>query len=518
MAVPAKYRELGDFHSYYSGARKAPYLTLFVGGNHEASSHLFELLYGGWVAPNIYYLGAANVVWVGPLRIAGMSGIWKGHDYRKPHHERLPYSQNDLRSIYHVREWDTRKLLLLRSQVDVGVSHDWPQGIEWAGDWQRLFREKGHFEPDARTGQLGNVAAKQVLKRLRPKYWFSAHMHCKFAAVVEHEEDRKRTAPEVQKAVEGTPAAVDDERSGEPPATNSEEINIDLDDLDEKPVDGKQPVASNEVQLSPPAGANSEEINIDLEEIDHRETPAPSEDASNIIDHKPSDVTDELRAQLPESFRRKANDANGTGAIEALPFPEAIHNRTTNFLALDKCGADRKFLQLSEVDPISESNSAQQQRPFKLSYDKEWLAINRVFAKDFIVGDEKARAPRDQGEAHYRAQIDAEQEWVELNIVVQNRLEVPQNFTQTAPTVNAQNESQSQHQQPIEYTNPQTSVYCNMLEISNPFHLTDEVRQERMRRAPALSSETHTPRGGRGGRGGRPGRGFHQRGRGRARY
>lgn len=30
---------------------------MFIGGNHEASNHLQELPYGGWVAPNIYYLG-----------------------------------------------------------------------------------------------------------------------------------------------------------------------------------------------------------------------------------------------------------------------------------------------------------------------------------------------------------------------------------------------------------------------------------------------------------------------------
>lgn len=66
MSVPQKYREIGDFHEYYSGRRKAPYLTLFIGGNHEASNYLFELYYGGWAAPNIYYLGAANVLRFGP--------------------------------------------------------------------------------------------------------------------------------------------------------------------------------------------------------------------------------------------------------------------------------------------------------------------------------------------------------------------------------------------------------------------------------------------------------------------
>jgi len=42
---------------YYSGEKKAPVLTIFIGGNHEASNYLQELPYGGWVAPNIYYIG-----------------------------------------------------------------------------------------------------------------------------------------------------------------------------------------------------------------------------------------------------------------------------------------------------------------------------------------------------------------------------------------------------------------------------------------------------------------------------
>src|SRR6266480_5675949 len=118
MSVPQKYREIGDFHEYYSGSRVAPYLTVFVGGNHEASNHLFELYYGGWVAPNIYYMGAANVLHCGPFRIAGLSGIWKGYDYDKPHFERLPYNRDDVQSLYHVRELDVRKLLQIRTQVD----------------------------------------------------------------------------------------------------------------------------------------------------------------------------------------------------------------------------------------------------------------------------------------------------------------------------------------------------------------------------------------------------------------
>lgn len=74
MARSKDYHDMGTFHQYYDGERIAPVLTIFVGGNHEASNYLQELPFGGWVAPNIYYLGYAGCVKVNGLRIGGMSG------------------------------------------------------------------------------------------------------------------------------------------------------------------------------------------------------------------------------------------------------------------------------------------------------------------------------------------------------------------------------------------------------------------------------------------------------------
>ncbi|RSL63210.1 hypothetical protein CEP54_005273 [Fusarium duplospermum] len=186
MSVPRRYLRMGDFHKYYSGASKAPVLTLVIGGNHEASNYLFELYHGGWLAPNIYYLGAAGVINYGPCRIAGLSGIYNASDYRKPHDERLPYDRDLIRSIYHVREYDVQKLLHVTQPVDIAFSHDWPTWVELFGNHEQLFAEKPHFFASAKIDNLGSKPAAEVLNRLRPSYWFSGHMHARFEATVKH--------------------------------------------------------------------------------------------------------------------------------------------------------------------------------------------------------------------------------------------------------------------------------------------------------------------------------------------
>jgi lariat debranching enzyme len=82
LAVPVKYRKLNSFRHYITGEKVAPVLTIFVGGNHEASNVLQSLYYGGWVAPKIYFMGFAGVVYYQGLRIAGLSGIFNQKHYR----------------------------------------------------------------------------------------------------------------------------------------------------------------------------------------------------------------------------------------------------------------------------------------------------------------------------------------------------------------------------------------------------------------------------------------------------
>ncbi|ETS85341.1 hypothetical protein PFICI_03366 [Pestalotiopsis fici W106-1] len=476
MSVPVKYRELGDFPEYYSGHATAPIPTIFIGGNHEASSHLWELYYGGWVAPNIYYLGFANVLRFGPIRIAGMSGIWKGFDYNKPHNERLPFNQDDIKGFYHVREIDVRKLLLLREQVDVGLSHDWPRAVERHGDERALWRMKPDFRQESLDGTLGNPAATYVMDRLRPAYWFSAHMHCKFTALKKYDAPAPVAPVPTQEAVQGAPAATDHvpTQAMEPAkeqelskADNPDEIDLDMDDDDEGPSTSTEPAVAP--------------------------TPAPAPNSNA--------VSDELRAQLPASFAKRPEQPRGT---PGQPVPSTIFNTETRFLALDKCMPGRKCVQLAYIKPIthSESNSPD----LCLQYDPEWLAINRVFHQYLKIGDRHAKNPTNEGEAAYNEIIDKERAWVDENIVAKGKLVVPLNFAITAPP-HKLGDPEKVQEQPEEYTSPQTAAYCELLGLENLWDATPEERAARKAHGPPPEEPRRDNRGGgfRGGRGGRGG-------------
>jgi lariat debranching enzyme len=141
--------------------------------------------YGGWVAPNIYYLGKSGVVNFRGITIGGLSGIYKRYHYCQGNYERLPYTEDTKRSIYHVREFDVQKLSFMDTPT-ILLSHDWPTGIHRYGDYRALLAKKPHFREDIERGELGSAPAETLLRKLRPQYWFSAHLHVKFAAFVQH--------------------------------------------------------------------------------------------------------------------------------------------------------------------------------------------------------------------------------------------------------------------------------------------------------------------------------------------
>ncbi|KAJ5330470.1 DBR1-domain-containing protein [Penicillium atrosanguineum] len=693
IKMPDKYKKLGDFAHYYSGELTAPYLTIFVGGNHEASNYLRELHYGGWACPNIYFLGAANVIRLGPVRISGMSGIWKGYDYRKPHSERLPYNNDDRGSIYHVREIDIRKLLQVRTQVDVGLSHDWIRGIENFGDSKGLFRRKPFLREDSMTGKLGNNAALQVVERLRPRYWLSAHLHVQFAATMPHDGvTLQKTDPTPGEPVEWAVIDVAGSLTTTVPATQSQpsafmdldsnlnntmsspdtvginptstasdpalnvkspaigdmatrlagwnnfqpiarkaEVDATLNLREELQQAGSRTVKAPETQwkrvtfhngdrrvdpairmdtaspskklkvenkeeidlessddnldtvgidstvrMNPSSPSkklnvqNEEEIDLESSDDDHdavvpqellgshqnaklqnneevslessdESMSSPSRKApqgvsiSGHVDVKTepmglSEITDgtaESRSHVDQAIRNSL-PASLSRPVPPPPrevkmtHPPAIHNKFTRFLALDKPNNHDPYLQLVEIHPVSNQESVQYERPYHLQYDKEWLAITRVFAGDIRIGEPTIPVPVNLGEEEYLRRILENEQWVEENIVQKGLMDVPYNFEHSSPKYDP-SVPITTSDQPLEYSNIQTTKFTELLQIPNPFAISEEEAIARNDAGPRPMNHRafggdrgHRGRGrGRGGRGGgRGGRGGGGRGRG----
>lgn len=215
--IPKKYLSTGDFPKYFSSEKKAPILTLVIGGNHEASNFLFEQYYGGFLCENIYYLGHSGVINVGGITIAGLSGIFKIHDFQRlypvpPYHG----DEGQIRGAYHVRRFEIEKLKMLvvndnnnnqsddnnhhnnktgsinnnensgKKNIDIFISHDWPVGVTDFGDVDDLLRKKPYFKEDIEKKELGNPHTMELLSLLQPRYSFAAHLHVRFKALIHH--------------------------------------------------------------------------------------------------------------------------------------------------------------------------------------------------------------------------------------------------------------------------------------------------------------------------------------------
>lgn len=122
-----------------------------------------------------------------------MTGIYKGFDFFKGHFEFSPYTEDTKRSVYHVRQLEVFRLKQLSNQIDICMSHDWPRGIHKFGNEQQLLKFKPYFRDDIENNKLGSPSCFDLLMHLKPKYWFSAHLHCQFSAVIPHEDNDQET-------------------------------------------------------------------------------------------------------------------------------------------------------------------------------------------------------------------------------------------------------------------------------------------------------------------------------------
>ncbi|WWD18909.1 hypothetical protein CI109_103365 [Kwoniella shandongensis] len=511
LAVPPKYHNLGTFHQYYSGEKTAAVLTIVIGGNHEASNYMWELYHGGWLAPNIYYLGAAGSVCVDGLRIAGASGIYKDHDYTKGHFETVPFNTSTLRSVYHIRQYDVAKLMQLSPSSDtIFLSHDWPISIAKHGDTGALLRRKPFFRDEVNSNTLGSPPLLTLLHHLQPSYWFAAHLHVKFAAVYQHNGDDTSNGHSISKLGESSvpTSSIPSTNGGGGGHINPDEITIDSEDEDfDQPhqhhnhasTGNPDEIVLEDDEFDDPVErqgkeANPEEIMIDDEDfddpplVDGLATTNLEATTAEKATEKGPEITNES-VDVVEQARKGGEGDAAEGVIgapvekaqEAVKQVEEDHHATkdeariTKFLALDKCMPGKDFIQFFEVSAPNPSPEGQSPR---LTFDPEWLAISRAMhpylstkhsqtplppreAIQQLIQDEKDRIERDgllvpSEEERDDGVVDLVWEKGEIEI---KRV---QRFWPTAPA-----EGQPGGSASAWYTNPQTEAFCGMLGVEN---------------------------------------------------
>ena len=310
------------------------------------------------------------------------------------------------------------------------MSHDWPITIPNHGDTADLLRRKPFFKSEVETNTLGSPPLLNVLRHIRPEHWFAAHLHVKFAAVYDHAVDTS-AGPSLQTShtsvtsanhlnggihgPTGNPdeIAIDEEDAVAGPSGNPDEITIDDEDEDLEDHLHQHQLHETALAAQEPNG-NPDEIDIEDDFDDpapiEQEVPAPIVEALEV-----DESVDLVEAARDVAGPDAANGVIGSSAparvnVNGDPGPstqarrlsgtaqapgqadletKAVH-LSTKFLALDKPGKGRDFLQVSTpgcVRPRAETfqflniptpETFSPSSTPRMTFEPYWLAITRA--------------------------------------------------------------------------------------------------------------------------------------------
>ena len=162
--APAEYHRVSDIVDYCSGVKQAPFFTAFIGGNHEAWTVLAEHNDGGFICPNIYYLGRAKAIDVKGVRVGGLTGIFNRDLYDVP----LPEVPDWSWEVYRREAIDK-----LRSELklDILLLHDWIR------PYSEINPTDEESIPDGMRDDRVHTPTYELVTKIRPKHVFMGHKH-----------------------------------------------------------------------------------------------------------------------------------------------------------------------------------------------------------------------------------------------------------------------------------------------------------------------------------------------------
>jgi lariat debranching enzyme len=160
--APSQFHHVSDFAGYCSGEKQAPCLTVFIGGNHENWGFLKDYSEGGFVAPDIYYLGRSGVLEVKGKTIAGITGVFKNNRYKEPKPEHPCYDWK----YYTPRDVGN----LMDKKIDALLLHDWFRPLK-----DVEISEEANIPPQFKKGY--ETPTYELVKNTNPAHVFMGHMH-----------------------------------------------------------------------------------------------------------------------------------------------------------------------------------------------------------------------------------------------------------------------------------------------------------------------------------------------------
>lgn len=175
MAVPAKYRKLGDFPDYYDGRAAFPWPVYFIGGNHEPYGLLDLMPEGGEVIENCFYLGRAGAIEVCGLRVAGLTGIYSPGAFEGPRPGLDQMGRRSRKDFTYFTKNDVDRAAEFGS-ADVLLVHDWPAGVIDPAHAAEFYRQRRSPSYEL----VGNEYARLLMELLEPRLVLCGHMHRRY--------------------------------------------------------------------------------------------------------------------------------------------------------------------------------------------------------------------------------------------------------------------------------------------------------------------------------------------------